>query len=275
MAVEKNIRIQLFEPSGIIVSDRMIKQVPEFYAGPKDTWVGPLRIEFTLEDKEDVSGAIEYLRRLSGDLPLKVKATGTSTNKKSSPGDNNDEVFDNNKEQIIIDVFNRNKDNQDNLIKELRSMGFIFITSDFLKFVIPESYKVKELHQEKYQWLVRRTKEAKDPKNDKYDPQVLIGISIMKKRSDRVIPYFYGELKDSYKIPVPEKKPMKLSKTNLIKFPHYMTEEERLKYGQEHRLLFNNAERKPSKFYMRWFKDVVVGDELLITEEEIYQRIDG
>jgi hypothetical protein len=275
MAVEKNIRIQLFSPGGIIISDRMVKQLPEFYAGPKDTHHGPLRIEFTLEDKDDVNGSIEYLRRLSGDLPLKAKGGSTSTAKKDKPGADNDLQFDNNKEQIIIDVLQRNDKNQDELIKELRSMGFIFVTSDFLKFTTPDSYTLKEAHKDKFQWLIRRTKEAKDPKNDKYDPQVLIGISIMDKRSDRVVTYFYGEYKDSFRIAVPEKKPMKLSKTNLIKFPHYMEEDERLKWGQEHRLLFNNPEKKPSKFYMRWQKDTVVGDELAISSEDLHKRLDN
>lgn len=274
MAVEKNIRIQTFTPEGFITSDRMVKQGPEFYNGPKESHNGPLRIEFTLEDKDDVMGAVEYLRRISGDLPLKVKGTTTSTSKKSSPGEDNDNVFDNNKERIINDLLEEHKDNQDNIIKALREMGFIFITSDFLKFCVPDSYEIKNIHKEKYQWLIRRTKEAKDPKNDKYDPQVLLGISIMSKRSERILTYFYGEHKGSVRATIPEKKPMKLAKTNLMKFPHYMNEEERLKYGQEHRLLFNNPEKKPSKFYMRWFKDVTVGDELKITEEDIKKRLD-
>lgn len=271
MAVEKSIRIQLFTPEGIIISDRLVKQLPEFYAGPKETHLGPLRIEFTLEDKDDTNGAIEYLRRLTGDLPLKVKGTPGAI-KKTSSQLNNDEVFDNNKEQIIIDLLHRNEKNQDDVIKELREMGFIFITSDFLKWVIPDTYHIKEPHKEKFQWLIRRTKEAKDPKNDKYDPQILVGISILEKRNDRIVTYIYGEYKDSFRIPVPEKKAIKLSKTNLMKFPHYMNEEERLKFGQEHRLLFNNSERKPSKFYLRWYKDVQIGDELKIDHDEILKR---
>jgi hypothetical protein len=43
-----------------------------------------------------------------------------------------------------------------------------------------------------------------------------------------------------------------------------MTEEERLKWGFEHRSLFNTPEKKPSKFYNRWVRDVQVGDELAI-----------
>lgn len=271
MEIKPNIRIQLFDDNGLF-SDRMVSQLPEFYAGPKEHHHGPLRIEFTLVSKDDVTSAIEYLRTLTGDLPLKAKGTTSTPGRKTSTT-SNDDIFDNNKEQIIKDLLELHKDNQDTLITELRKSGFIFVHSDFLKFVIPDTYKLKDIHTTKYEWLVRRTKEAKDPKNDKYDPQILIGISIMNERSDRVVLYTYGEYVNRYKIPVPAKKAIKLSKTNLMKFPHYMNEEERLKYGVEHRTLFNTPDKKPSKFYMRWFKDVTVGDELKITEEDLDNRL--
>lgn len=271
MEIKPNIRIQLFNEEGLF-SDRLVSQLPEFYAGPKEVHKGPIRIEFTLVSKDDATAAIDYLRALIGDLPLKVKGTTSTVGRKPNTT-SNDDVFDNNKEQIIKDLLELHKDNQDTLITELRKSGFIFVHSSFLKFVIPDTYKLKEMHTEKYEWLVRRTKEAKDPRNDKYDPQILIGISIMSERNDRVVLYTYGEYVSRYKIPVPAKKAIKLSKTNLIKFPHYMNEEERLKYGVEHRALFNTPDKKPSKFYMRWFKDVVVGDELKISEEDIQKRL--
>ena len=55
---------------------------------------------------------------------------------------------------------------------------------------------------------------------------------------------------------------MTFKQTNLIKYPHYMVYEDREKWGIEHRMLLQNPERKPSKFYVRWAKDVQVGDEL-------------
>src|SRR5690606_10287224 len=149
---------------------------------------------------------------------------------------NNDETFTNDKEQVIKEMLDQNKENpnnQDILIKELRGMGFVFITSDFLKYIIPDTYEISSKHKEKYQWLIKVTKYAKDPKNDKYDPQIMVGIQIMEGRSDRVILYAYGKFVGSYRIAVPEKKAMKVGKTNLIKFPHYMNEEERLKWGFE------------------------------------------
>lgn len=272
MQISKTARIQLFDDSGII-SDRLVKQGPEFYLGPKEVHKGPMRIEFTFSDKDDVDGAINYIKCLRGDLPLKNKTTSGVA--KKSVSEKNDTDFDDNKEKLVIKTIEDNKDNQDTLIMNLRDMGFVFIESNFLKHIIPEAYSIKELHLNKYEWLVKRIKLAKDPKNDKYDPQILVGISIMNKRSDRVILYSYGEYKSKYISKVPEKKALKLTKTNLIKFPPYMEEDERLKWGFEHRILFNDKNKKPSKFYMRWSKDVIVGDELKIEKDELQKRFEA
>lgn len=269
--LKKNVRIQLFNKDGI-VSDRMVTQATEFYLGPKEIQESEFRIEFTITEKSDAEGAITYLKQLMGDLPIKT-VKGKPGRKEST--NDNDENFAADKNQFISDLLNENAGNQDALIKALRDVGYVFVTSDYLKMILPESYKLKAVHLDNYEWLIRRTKLAKDIKNDKYDPQILVGVKIMNGRSDNTLVYTYGEFSSRFKIPVPEKKQLKLSKTNLIKFPHYMEEDERLKWGNEHRALFNITEKKPSKFYMRWFKDVVVGDELRITLEDLNERLYG
>ena len=270
MSVKKNVRIQLFSPEGVIQSDRMVTQLPEFYAGPKEKHTGPIRIEFTFETGDDVLGAMDYLKRLVGALPLKVKGE-TKQGRKPKEMDN-DSHFDEDKKAIMVELIEKyqKEGNQDDFIKELREMGFIFMTTDFLKHVIPESYQIKETHLEKgIDWLIKRTKVAKDPKNDKFDPQIIIGLSMSEGRHERMYLYFYGEFEKSVKIPLPtKKKPITVGKTNIIKFPHYMNEEERFKWGAEHRVLFNTPDKRPSKFYMRWVKDVKVGDELKIDNIE-------
>jgi hypothetical protein len=258
--LKKNIRIQLFNEEGLL-SDRMVTQTTEFYAGPKEVHNGEMRIEFTITEQLDAQAASDYLLKLIGQLPIKT-IKGVQGRKAGNV--NNDDTFSADKDAFIQSLLKEHISNQDNLIKALRDVGFIFLTSDYLKFIIPESYKIKDFYLKNYEWLVKRTKIAKDPKNDKFDPQILLGVKIMGERDDKVVLYTYGEKKARYAIPVPEKKALKMSKTNLIKFPHYMTEEERLKWGFEHRSLFNTPEKKPSKFYNRWVRDVQVGDELAI-----------
>lgn len=261
--LKKNMRIQIFDKEGMI-SDRLVSQTTETYSGPKEK-ADIYKIEFTIEEKLDVENAINYLRQLSGDLPIKtVKGT---QGRKSNELDN-DSTFTADKSQFLNDMISENKENQDSLIKSLRDVGFFFVENSQLISIIPEGYKIQKNHLDnnKYQWLIKRTKTAKDPKNDKYDPQILVGVSIINGRNDKVVTYLYGEFNDKFTIPVPDKKAIKLSKTNLINFPHYMVEEERLKWGTEHRILFNTPDKKPSKFYLRWYKDVTVGDELVIKD---------
>jgi len=141
--------------------------------------------------------------------------------------------------------------------------------SDRLKQLIPEAYSIKDIHLAKYQWMVRVAKRAKDPRNDKFDLPLLIGISIMEKesRTDKMVIYLNGTFSKSEKLEVP-KNAMTFRQTNLIKYPHYMTYEEREKWGIEHRLLLSNPTKSPSKFYLRWSRDVKVGDELKLKTEE-------
>lgn len=268
--LKKSVRIQLFDNEGM-VSDRLVTQTTEFYMGPKEVHKGPMRIEFTFEEQKDVEEAITYLQKLRGELPI-----GSSKPRGRTPSTsvNDDYMGEQDKNQILADVVSKSKD-QDQFINTLREMGFVFMTSDYLKHFIPEAYDIKDLHLKKYEWLIRRVKQAKDPKNDKYDPQILIGIKIMEERSSRCVVYTYGIAAESINLPIPEKKAMGFGKTNLIKFPHYMTEEERLKWGTEHRFLFNSPERKPSKFYMRWQPDVKVGNELSIKLEDLKARLNG
>ena len=254
----KKIRIQLLSKEGIVTSDRLVDQEIEFYQGPKDKHKDPLKVEVTLTNTEDVSKFITYIQKLAMDLPIEVKSQRGRTATK----DKVENAFDNSREVLLEELLSSSK-NQDEFIKKLREHDFIFMESDRLKQLIPEAYSIKDIHLAKYQWMVRVSKKAKDPRNDKFDLPLLIGISIMEKesRTDKMVIYLNGTFTKSEKLEVP-KNAMTFRQTNLIKYPHYMTYEEREKWGIEHRMLLQNPERKPSKFYVRWAKDVQVGDEL-------------
>lgn len=257
--ISKNMHIMLFEDNGVIKSERLVKQDPEFNSGPKEKHNGPMRISFSLVDKKDVEKAITYLEKLSLDLPLGAikKPVGRQPSSMESNLDYNRH------EQVLKDAID-NSNNQDEFIKSLRELGFIFTVSEHLKLIIPEAYEMKKIHLDNYEWLIRRTKEAKVPTNDKFDPQLLIGIKIMEGRSNKVVIYLNGEYKEKKIIKIPTKKALTVKNTNLIKYPDYMLPEERLMWGNQHRALFNDPSKKPSKFYMRWVKDIEVGRELKI-----------
>lgn len=255
----KKLRIQLFNKEGLPINDRLVDQKTEFYQGPKDKHDGPLRIEFSLENQDDVNGCIEYLRKLSGDLPIEQK----STQGRGRPSLQKQFIPDNSREVMLKEALDNAK-NQDEFINMLRKEhDFVFIDSDRLQMLIPEAYSIKQRHLDKYQWLVRLTKQAKDPRNDKFDLALLIGLTILpeSERDEKFVVYMNGEFTSNHKLELP-KNAMTFKQTNLIKYPHYMIYDEREKWGIEHRLLLQNPERKPSKFYERWAKDIQVGDEL-------------
>ena len=251
-------RIQLIK-DGLVTSDRLVDQKIEFYNGPKETHEGPIRIEFVFENTTDTEGAIQYLKKLTGKLPIEEKATG----KRGRPSEEKPE-FTSLSREILLNEAIQNSKNQDSFITYLRDREFVFITGEHLVKLIPDTYKIKERHIQDYEWLIRRTKTAKDPRADKYDVSFIIGIKILsEKRSEKVLIYMNGEFLQTKKLDIPEKA-FNFKQTNLIKFPHYMTPEEREKWGIEHRQLMANPEKKASKFYERWRKDVNLGDEMKI-----------
>lgn len=261
----KKIRVQLFTKEGTPIVDRLVDQNTEFYQGPKESHDGPIRIEFTLEDRADVDKCIDYLSKLTGKLPIETKVT---TGRGRPRTVTTDFVPDNSREVMLEEALASSKD-QDIFIKKMRNEhDFVFLDKDFLTSIIPEAYKIKDRHLDKYQWLVRLTRKAKDPRNDKYDLALLIGITILpdNSRNDKMAIYFNGTLDRIEKLPIPEK-PITFKQTNLIKYPHYMIQEEREKWGFEHRVLLNDPTKKPTKFYLRWAKDVVVGDELKLKKQ--------
>jgi hypothetical protein len=261
----KKLRIQLFNENGTPISDRLVEQNTEFYQGPKEKHQGPIRIEFSLENQEDVSKSILYLQKLATDMPLEVKKT---ENRGRKPGDKTFQM-DNSREVLLAEAYSTSK-NQDEFIKTLRGHDFIFMDSDRLRQLIPEAYEIKDRHFDKYQWLVRVAKKAKDPRNDKMDLALLIGIVIMDQdnRDPKMVIYLNGTLKETLKLEIP-KNAITFKQTNLIKYPHYMLYEEREKWGVEHRLLLSNPDKQPSKFYLRWSKDITVGDELKLPEKRL------
>lgn len=240
--MEKKVRIQTFTKEGIPLSDRLVSQESEFYIGPKEKHAGPIRVEFTFLDKEDLDSAIEYLKVLLGDLPLKAKGS----TKKAKPR----KVEDiDNREEFLKESLNVQGD-QDALINHLRENGFVFVMTDFIE-MLDLKVNFKERHKDKYQWMIRMLRRAKNPKNDKYDPMLIYGISMLE-RSETIVVYLNGEYNSKFKMELPEKPRETYKKSGMIKFPHFMVAEEREKFRVELRALLDNPNKKPSKFFTRW-----------------------
>lgn len=268
------LRITTLEGSGAVLTDRLVDAYTELNSGPKVQHKGPIRVEVTLTCKQDIENFKVYLDRLSGNLPLK-EVTG-----RGRPSSSPSALAESPREDILMEVENMVKEGktQDEVIKYLRGLGFVFILTEDLLYYFPDfPFDKKDVgepnenHQypESYSWLIRCIKRAKDPKTDKFDPMILFGFSILGGPSRKVIPYLYKERKSILRIEK-GKKVLSFSKAEFTKMPRYMLEEERLKFSTEMRQLQLNPEKQPSKFFLRWASDVQVPPKVF---EQLKERV--
>lgn len=256
-------RVTLLEANGAVTSDRLVDSYTELLAGPKIVHYGPIRLEVTLVNKEDITSFKNYIDQLNGTLPLKPQTPGRGRPSSSAPA-----LTESPREDILAEVENMAKEgkNQSEVIKYLRNLGFVFILTEDFKYYFPEfNFNSKDVgephHNGQYlhslSWMVRCIRKGKDPKTDKFDPMIIFGFSIMDGPSKKVVPYLYKERKSPIKIKE-SKKTLSFSSVEFTKLPAYQTEEERLKFSFEQRQLILNPDKKPSKFFTRWSPDVEI-----------------
>lgn len=245
---EKKIRVQLFDEESRLISDKLYKQGSELISGPKFTHNGPMRIEVTMDNQEDVERAITYIKKLSGMLPLEAKKEKKKVGKIES--DSDDYV------ESMMDMITECKD-QDELISNLRNQGFVFVTRDLLHNMErfeKVNWEEEDWRTDKYQYMVRLIKESKNPMLDKFDPTLIVGIKIYKKRSDEVKFYKFGELTNNLDIPVPGKAKESFTTQKLHIFPEFMSEKEKERFRREYRDMERDPDKEPTPFYLRWYK---------------------
>lgn len=246
-------------------------------SGPKVQHNGPIRVEVTLTNKQDIDNFKEYLDRLSGTLPAKAPNVG-----RGRPAGSTTKELESPREDILADVekmIEEGKSQQD-IIKYLRGLGFVFIlTEDFLFHFPGFEFNKKDVgeatdnkqYPNSFSWMARCIKRAKDPKADKFDPMVIFGFSILGGPSKKIIPYLYKERKKPLRAQV-GKNVISFSQAEFTKLPKYMLESERIKFSTEQRQLLLSPEKKPSKFFLRWVNDAIFPDSIKEKMEEIKNR---
>lgn len=260
--VKPKMRIQLLDTELRCISDRLVDQGIEFMQGAKVKHSDPIRVEVVLTSKNDIDSFKTYLDQLAGNLPIKVIGT------RGRPSGKSPKELNSPREDIYAKVEELCEKNvQDQIIDYLRDLGFVFLlTEDFLHYFPDFKFRARDIgepnrngqYPESYQWLVRRIKMAKDPKADKYDPQIIFGFQILNKRSPKFVGYLYKEFKSRMKAKVPERNALTFANFEMAKLPEFMLEEERLKWSSEMRMLIMDKNKKPSKFFLRWAPDVLL-----------------
>ena len=272
-------RITTLDNQGIYLSDRLVDAATELYTGPKIQHKGPLRLEVTLTSNQDVENFKKYLDQLTGNLPIKAPNIGRG---RPSTGSST-KVLETPREDILNKVEEMVKagKNQSEVIKYLRDLGLVFILTQDLLYYFPDfPFKAKDVgeptpeskqYPNSLSWCIRCVKRGKDPKTDKFDPMIMFGFSILGGPSKKVVPYLYKERKNPLRI-TPPKRALSFSDVEFTKFPKYMIPEERIKFSTEQRQLILNKDKKPSKFFLRWYRDVVFTDEVKAKLEEAINR---
>lgn len=259
-------RISLLSDKGIVLSDRLVDAYTEMNTGPKVVHNGPVRVEVTLSNSQDIENFKKYLDKISGNLPIKVPAKVGRKPSTAVP------KMENPREEILTDVINMVKEgkNQKDVIKYLRGLGFIFmLTEDFKQYFPNFPFKSRDIGEPNdngqylysLSWMVRQIKRAKVPKSDKYDPKLIFGFGIIKGPSKKVVPYLFEERQAPIRVN-PAKKTLSFSNVGFTKYPSYMREDERLKFSTEIRQLIGGQRKKPSTFFNRWIKDVKFPEKL-------------
>jgi hypothetical protein len=237
--LEKKIRIQTFDKDFSQLEDRLIGQDLELKSGPKVTHEGPLKVEVCLFEQEDISLFKDYLDRLIGNLPLEAKKPRGRKLKASSPTFNED-LIESIKEVESVSDFNT----------LLEKSGFVATSIQLLKDLeIPVSLP-EDLDMGKYRLLIRMIKKAKNLLNNKYDPTLLI--LVPRKRGDDVVVIYHGEVVLNQSIDKVSSSKIRVAKSLMTSFPHFMTQDERNKFRIEKSKLEADEKVKPSRFYARW-----------------------
>ena len=250
-----------------MLSDRLVGADLELRSGPKDPHKGPIRLEILLSSEEELSLFKDsYLPKLSGLLPIvsKVKVP-----KSIDSGDSGS------REKLI--EYLSTIPSQEEAIKYLRKLGFMFIAVDYAEDmkIFSENSKSLDIMREdngRLCYMINRLKVSKtDPALDKFDPKLLFGFNLDSPDFGiKVI--LFDEVSKIEGIGWKNSKPIK-PKFEFAKFPKYMVEEERLKFSKELRLLRDNPEREPSKFFKRWMHDVSFHDKDTILDRSFLEVV--
>tara|TARA_R110002020_G_scaffold131482_5_gene293972 strand:+ start:927 stop:1709 length:783 start_codon:yes stop_codon:yes gene_type:complete len=260
--MKSKIRIQLFDKEGKLESDRLVDQYTEFNMGPKDKHEGHIRVEFNLQNQQEVQGAIVYLEQLTGLTPVKIlKQRGRKPMGAPKP-----DVLEDSRTKILEELKNKKFTDQEKMINFLRNDCNFTLLSEQHMAEMGIELNLKRVHKDKgYYFFMRCLRLAKDPINDKFDPTLSIGMKILEP-SEKVIIYRHRNYEEKLMVPVPDKKFIFKSQA-ILRFPKFMSEDERLKFRKENRELLANSDKKKSKFYRRWEPDVKIPKALQTTND--------
>jgi len=242
--LQKRLSIQLFDEEGRVIMDtKTVGQDQEFSKGPTEQLKEghSIRMEVTIQNSKDLDKLEDYLRQLRGLVPIHLRKKKGELPELENP-----------REELLATALDKST-TQDELIDYLREFGYVFVTTEFIEWKEMD-IELRDRDKDKYQWFMRRMKKAKDPKSDKYDPSLAFGMQVWGEPTETIVIYLNNIYHKRIKLEPIASQEHVLEKSEMVKFPHYMEEDEKERFRKEHRLLQEDKEREPSKFYIRWEK---------------------
>lgn len=144
--------------------------------------------------------------------------------------------------QKVINSLNRQK-TIEKAIDYLRSLNFFFYEVS----TVGIDFKPGHI---KYSWMVRRVGKKKDL-------SMVVGIKMWGKKTEKIIVLVDGDHVATVRIPWADKADINFRKITIrLKFPDYLTYEERRTWRTEYHKQLNNPNRIPSEGYKKIYPDV-------------------
>jgi hypothetical protein len=250
--MKPKIRIQLREENGAVLSDRLVDQTTELATGPKEVHEGPITVEFTAMNSDDLERVVLYIQKLKKLVPIETKPPRKTYTKRKNTLNAYKELF--------LEV--KKKPTMEKVIEHLDNLDFTWLhTQYFEELTRYGKGEFGYIHDGKYkqmQWLSRKVRTAVNPIHDLYDFRLIFGIDLIRKKSDRVVVFFDGKIKGILTKPWPEKKKnMKVKKIPLV-FPTHMTIEDRKKWRAIHRKIKDDRKVNVAdeNFYYRYKPEI-------------------
>lgn len=229
--MKPKIRIQLREDNGAVISDRLVDQTTELAIGPKEVHKGPITIEFTAFNSDDIDRVVLYIQKLKELVPLTLKpARRSSTTSKTK-------FTLNAYKELVKEV--KSKPTMEKVIDHLDLLDFRWLHTQYFeeleRFGKGDYSYITKGKYKGLQWLTRKVRTAVNPIHDQYDLRLIFGIDLLQKNTNRIVVFFDGKHKGSLKKDWPDRKHnMKVKKIPLV-FPTHMSIEDRKKWRAIHR----------------------------------------
>lgn len=148
----------------------------------------------------------------------------------------------------------KRSNSQEKMMEYLRTFGFYFIESEVLMQLYPD-IRLKNNH-ERYSFMVRKINRKRD------DVRLIVGVKLWGKKVDRVVIYLEQNGVTCFEsralIPWKERQDINFKKIRIkVKFPDYLTYDQRKKWRHEHEKVKKNPQYLPSKSYLKIKPDVI------------------